>query len=66
MVNLKACLEVMTASILTRLNISKRFMGRSGMNVAEDREIHEFVEITEEIVTCLGIPNPRNVILTLL
>lgn len=61
-VNLKVCLEVMTANILTRLIIGKRFMGRSGMDQSEEKELKHFVEITEEIGTCLGIANPRDVI----
>lgn len=55
-------LAIMTANSLTRLIMSKRYMGRSGMGEAEEKEIKEFVEMTEEISDCLGVPNPRDVI----
>lgn len=62
-VNVKFCLEVMTANILTRLIIGKRFMGRSGeMDKTEEKELKDFIHITEEIGLCLGTPNPRDVI----
>jgi len=61
-IDLRECLAVMTANILTRLIIGKRFMGRSGMNKSEEKELKDFVEITEEISDCLGIANPRDVI----
>lgn len=61
-VDVKGSLEVMTANILTRLIISKRFKGRSAMSRSEEKELKDFVEITEEIGICLGIPNPRDVI----
>ncbi|KAG0613122.1 hypothetical protein M758_6G078700 [Ceratodon purpureus] len=63
-VNIKSCLEVMTANILTRLIISKRFMGRSGgeLDTSEKKELKDFIHITEEIGLCLGTPNPRDVI----
>nr|AHI15949.1 flavonoid 3',5'-hydroxylase [Pohlia nutans] len=62
LVDLKVRLAVMTANILTRLIISKRFMGRSGMNSTEEKELQDFVDITEEIGDCLGTANPRDVI----
>lgn len=61
-VNLKGIVEVMTANILTRLIISKRFLGRSAMGESEEKELKDFVEITEEIGLCLGTPNLRDVI----
>jgi cytochrome P450 len=62
-VNVKSCLEVTTANILTRLIIGKRFMGRSGgMDKSEEKELQDFIHITEEIGLCLGTPNPRDVI----
>ena len=62
-VNVKYCLEVMTANILTRLIIGKRFLGRSGeMDNSEEKQLKDFIHITEEIGLCLGVPNPRDVI----
>ena len=61
-VNVKSCLDAMTANILTRLIIGKRFMGRSGMDSAEEKELQDFIEITDEIDLLLGTPNPRDVI----
>lgn len=61
-VNVKACVEVMTANILTRLVLGKRFMGRNSMEKSEEEEVQDFIHITEEIGTCLSTPNPRDFI----
>ncbi|KAG0604366.1 hypothetical protein M758_10G166500 [Ceratodon purpureus] len=61
-VNVKSCLDAMTANIFTRLIIGKRFMGRSGMDEAEQKELQDFIEITDEIDLLLGTPNPRDLI----
>lgn len=60
-VNVKASVEVMTANILTRLVLGKRFMGRNSMEKSEE-EVHDFIHVTEEIGTCLSTPNPRDFI----
>jgi flavonoid 3'-monooxygenase len=61
-VNVKSCLDAMTANIFTRLIIGKRLMGRTGMDEAEAKELQDFIEITDEIDLLLGTPNPRDLI----
>lgn len=61
-VNLRTSLEVMTANVLTRSIIGKRFMGRTGLNESEKKEIMEFIHIAAEIGECLGAKNPGDLI----
>nr|PNR52792.1 hypothetical protein PHYPA_009167 [Physcomitrium patens] len=61
-VNLRTSLEVMTANVLTRSIIGKRFMGRTGLSESEKKEIMEFIHIAAEIGECLGAKNPGDLI----
>lgn len=57
-------LHVMSSNIVSRMLLSKRFMGGSSDNdesgVATAADVHEFIAIVEDMADCFGVIHPQD------